>query len=380
MDAPHTFLSYSREDSAFVVRLASDLRAKGAHVWLDQFDIPIGERWDNSIENALRGASRMIVVLSPTSVASPNVLDEVSFALEKGKTVLPVLSEACEIPFRLRRLQYVDFTSDYDGALHRLLAALGTVPRPENQTAMKTPPAPTAEEVPAVVPQQPPVVPSSIPGTDALPGSPRSSLRPTGPIVASAAAVVLLLSWLIFRSSSTNHETSPPVKPETTTLRGTEGVVPIPPAPAAVNPEPTHPETIPDTSNKRADKPQTRQPKDDTVRARPASARATSSASGPFHVGRDIKEPTKIKNVNPIYPPEAIHAHVTGVVIIEATIGRDGSVRGAKILRSIPLLDDAALDAVKQWQFTPSLLNGQPVEVIMTVTVNFTLQNNVMGP
>ena len=84
--------------------------------------------------------------------------------------------------------------------------------------------------------------------------------------------------------------------------------------------------------------------------------------------------PTKTKNVQPVYPPIAQSARVQGVVIIEATIGADGRVKDAKVLRSIPLLDQAALDAVKQWQFTPTLLNGVPVPVIMTVTVNFTLQ------
>ena len=63
-----------------------------------------------------------------------------------------------------------------------------------------------------------------------------------------------------------------------------------------------------------------------------------------------------------------------GIVIIEATIGPDGNVRDARILRSIPLLDDAALQAVRQWQFEPTLLNGVPTPVIMTVTVNFRLQ------
>ena len=63
-----------------------------------------------------------------------------------------------------------------------------------------------------------------------------------------------------------------------------------------------------------------------------------------------------------------------GVVIVEATIGPDGKVSDARVLRSIPLLDQAALDAVRQWVFTPTLLNGVPVPVIMTVTVNFTLQ------
>ena len=75
-----------------------------------------------------------------------------------------------------------------------------------------------------------------------------------------------------------------------------------------------------------------------------------------------------------MYPPIAQSARVQGVVIIEATIGVDGRVTQAKVLRGQPLLDQAALDAVKQWQFTPTLLNNVPVPVIMTVTVNFTLQ------
>jgi protein TonB len=61
------------------------------------------------------------------------------------------------------------------------------------------------------------------------------------------------------------------------------------------------------------------------------------------------------------------------MVIIEATIAADGHVMNARILRSLPLLDQAALEAVRQWQYTPTLLNGVPVPVVMTVTVTFTL-------
>jgi TonB family protein len=92
-----------------------------------------------------------------------------------------------------------------------------------------------------------------------------------------------------------------------------------------------------------------------------------------LRVGGDIKAPLKILDVRPIYPPLALAASVTGVVIIETRIGTDGSVEEAHVLRSIPLLDQAALDAVKQWRFTPTLLNGQAVPIIMTTTVNFTL-------
>jgi protein TonB len=89
--------------------------------------------------------------------------------------------------------------------------------------------------------------------------------------------------------------------------------------------------------------------------------------------GGNVKPPDRIVNVRPDYPPMAIAARVSGSVTIEAIIGTDGVVRDAKVLRSVPLLDEAALKAVRQWRYTPTLLNGVPVSVIMTVTVTFTL-------
>ena len=70
----------------------------------------------------------------------------------------------------------------------------------------------------------------------------------------------------------------------------------------------------------------------------------------------------------------ALTSKVSGTVMIEATIGVDGRVKNARVIRSVALLDQAALDAVKQWQFSPTRLNGVPIPVIMTVTVNFALQ------
>jgi TonB family protein len=96
----------------------------------------------------------------------------------------------------------------------------------------------------------------------------------------------------------------------------------------------------------------------------------------PIRVGGNIRPPQKIKHVNPQYPSIAQSARVQGVVIIEATISATGDVSNARVLRSIPLLDQAALDAVRQWQFQPTLFNGSPVAVIMTVTVQFTLSND----
>jgi TonB family protein len=96
-------------------------------------------------------------------------------------------------------------------------------------------------------------------------------------------------------------------------------------------------------------------------------------SEGALRVGGTIRTPTKIRDVRPVYPPIAQAARVSGVVILEARIGPEGYVEDAHVLRSIPLLDQAALDAVMQWRFRPTLLNGQAVPVIMTMTVNFVL-------
>ena len=94
----------------------------------------------------------------------------------------------------------------------------------------------------------------------------------------------------------------------------------------------------------------------------------------PVRVGGNIKPPAKVRDARPLYPPDAMRARVQGVVILETTIDASGRVMDAKVLRSIPMLDEAAIDAVLQWEFVPTLLNGAAVPVIMTVTVNFTLQ------
>jgi protein TonB len=91
-------------------------------------------------------------------------------------------------------------------------------------------------------------------------------------------------------------------------------------------------------------------------------------------VGGAIKAPRRLVNVNPVYPEDAKAAGIEGVVILQVVIGEDGSVVDAQVLRSIPELDQAALDAAYQWQYEPTLLNGEPIEVEMVVTINFTLR------
>ncbi len=95
----------------------------------------------------------------------------------------------------------------------------------------------------------------------------------------------------------------------------------------------------------------------------------------PVRPGGAIREPRKIFDVPPVYPPIATIARVEGMVILEAVINERGGIERVKVLRSVPLLDAAAIEAVKQWRYTPTLLNGTPVPVLMTITINFTLRN-----
>ena len=101
-----------------------------------------------------------------------------------------------------------------------------------------------------------------------------------------------------------------------------------------------------------------------------AAARAKLRMAAVRPGGR-VMPPKKIKDVAPVYPALARSTGVFGAVTIEATIGSDGKVVDAKVVHSIPLLDQAALDAVRQWEYLPTMLNGVPVPVLVTVTINF---------
>lgn len=90
-------------------------------------------------------------------------------------------------------------------------------------------------------------------------------------------------------------------------------------------------------------------------------------------VGGAITAPRLVHRVEPVYPPLAEQARISGFVILEAEVGIDGRVRSLKILRGMTLLDDAALAAVRQWRYQPLLLNGQPVPFVLTVMVKFNL-------
>jgi protein TonB len=94
----------------------------------------------------------------------------------------------------------------------------------------------------------------------------------------------------------------------------------------------------------------------------------------PLRLGGEIKEPMKLKHVAPIYPDIAVRANIQGSVILECTVSPRGQVTEVRVLRGIPLLNAAAVEAVKHWEYTPTLRDGIPVPVIFTVTVKFALE------
>ncbi|CAG0975506.1 hypothetical protein ANAEL_01423 [Anaerolineales bacterium] len=107
----HVFISYSHTDTTFADKLTKSLEQAGYEVWLDSTDIQTGTRWDDEIVKGLNSSETFLVLLSNKATASQNVKDEIGYALDHGKQILPILLEPCDIPFRLRRVQYVDFTA-----------------------------------------------------------------------------------------------------------------------------------------------------------------------------------------------------------------------------------------------------------------------------
>jgi TonB family protein len=92
-----------------------------------------------------------------------------------------------------------------------------------------------------------------------------------------------------------------------------------------------------------------------------------------IRVASRVAEANLIHDVAPQYPPEAGRARVEGAVVLMAVIGKDGSVQDVRVESGLPLLAQAAIDAVRQWRYRPYLLNGEPVEVDSRITINFTL-------
>ena len=132
MGPPSIFMSHSHVDKPFARRLSADLGALGAHVWLDEAELKVGDSLFEKIEGALDQVDHLAVIMSPHSVGSRWVRDELRQALHscisgRDIVILPILLEDCEIPGFLREKLYSDFRVEtaYEGALQRLAESLG---------------------------------------------------------------------------------------------------------------------------------------------------------------------------------------------------------------------------------------------------------------
>ena len=109
--------------------------------------------------------------------------------------------------------------------------------------------------------------------------------------------------------------------------------------------------------------------------APPAAPETKAAPPAVLRVGQGVREPKRIAGTMPEYPALARSARIQGVVMLEAIINERGEVGRIRVLKSVALLDAAAIGAVQEWRYTPTLLNGVPVSVLLTITINFTLQN-----
>ncbi|SRR6266436_9974913 len=116
------FISHSSFDTKFVKKLAMDLQARGVSRWLDVLDIETGEDWNDSIQDALRNCTYLLVVWSKKSVRSPEVLAEVFQAKSQDKEILQIIIDECKRPAQFTRLQAVDFRGNYEEAFEKLVS------------------------------------------------------------------------------------------------------------------------------------------------------------------------------------------------------------------------------------------------------------------
>ncbi len=211
-----TFISYSRANSDFAMRLANDLKQAGLPVWLDQLDIPAGSRWDDGIEKALHASTAFVVILSPEAMQSQNVKDEIGYAIDAGKHILPIVLKQTDMPFRLRRFQFVDSTKkNYASSLSEIqemltnadkLSSSGNNPLETADNSPRSAPIADSRSKKSASKADGNAPPSTPPAAPRKPAS-NSRLIVAGLIVVAILAAILLLG----------QPDNPATKPESTT-------------------------------------------------------------------------------------------------------------------------------------------------------------------
>jgi TPR repeat protein len=168
IDPSTAFVSYSRADFEFVLRLAKDLKTKGAQVWMDKLDIRAGQIWAIAVESAMKACGRMLVILSPSSVNSSQVRAEFTYALTNKKELIPVVHRECEVPYLLHPYQFADFTAKYEEGVKALLEALGVTEQAASASAATVPFLFAATRTKSITPEHNQTNPDPLPpGLDA---------------------------------------------------------------------------------------------------------------------------------------------------------------------------------------------------------------------
>lgn len=118
------FISYSRTNSEFALDLANKLKSSGVNVWIDQLSLKTGDNWDLGITKALKDCKTFLIILSKVSVESDNVLNEIAYAVNMKKDIIPILIEECDLPLNLIRSNYIDLLNNNSKEIEQLIAAL----------------------------------------------------------------------------------------------------------------------------------------------------------------------------------------------------------------------------------------------------------------
>jgi TonB family protein len=384
-DASKAFFSYSRDDLEFALHLAKDLKNAGANIWMDKLDIRPGQFWERKVEEAVTTCPRMLVILSPSSVNSPNVMAEVSFAMDEKKEVIPVLYRDCKIPFRLRPFQYVDLRNEYSQGLEELLATLGAeqthqhkldskqvLQKKEDRRAKSHT---QAEERMWFQPQGPQL------GQEAERKDTASKSR-WGKFTLFMCGLLIgvsVLYWL-----GTQLSSSEPTRD--TQKQQAQAQADNPPAinsqvavPKISTPQRVDVSQLSSSEPTRGTQKQQAQAQADNPPAANSQV-AVPKISTPqrVRVSQLFAQGLRIREVKPIYPPLARAASIEGRVVLHAVIGKDGSIEDLTLISGHPMLAPAAIDAVKQWKYRPYLLNGEPVEMDTEVLISFTLSRGLL--
>ncbi len=141
------------------------------------------------------------------------------------------------------------------------------------------------------------------------------------------------------------------------------------------DPTPNEPEIIPEENSQIDLEPEEIFPRDTEIIFKPPENPPSLGTKGPIFVKGDVIPPVCIKKVKPKYPEVAKRAKIEGIVIIQAIINKEGKVVSARVIKGLgKALNEAALEAVYKWEFTPATLNGVPVDVYFNLTVVFKLK------